>query len=141
MKLFFVFFLALTLVESKPYYTVDNIAIDAYDPVVYFVEKKARRGSARWQVKWDGVSWYFSSQNNLVKFMEEPEKYIPQYGGYCAYAMARNYFYKINPYAWTIHKGKLYLNASLKIRLQWEKEIENAIRQGDKNWKRKTLKN
>lgn len=86
------------------------------------------------EAKYKGVSWIFSSQENLDAFQSDPDRYRPQYGGYCAWAMARNKLAKGDPTVWHIRDGKLYLNVSLRIKRQWLKNIERDIARANANW-------
>ena len=112
----------------------DGLAIRGFDPVAYFTLGKPVAGTARHQLKWRGAVWRFATAGHLAKFKAEPQKYAPQYGGYCAYAVSRNYTAKIEPDAWTIHKGKLYLNYSRGVRALWKREKAQNIIKGDRNW-------
>ena len=102
---------------EKPLVNRDNagIAIKGTDPVAYFLQGEPVKGEADLAFQWLEATWLFSSQENLDLFTENPEKYAPQYGGYCAYAMASGNFVDIIPEAWKIFDGKLYLNFSLKV--------------------------
>jgi YHS domain-containing protein len=129
--------LAVTLpaqAAEPPVFQRGGLAIRGYDPVAYFTMGKPVEGSAAYQLKWKGATWRFSSARHLAMFKANPEKYAPQYGGYCAYAVSRNYTAKIEPDAWTIHKGKLYLNYNKFIRGAWEAEKDANIAKGDRNW-------
>ena len=83
-------------------------AIEGYDPVAYFTESRPVEGASAFSHDWMGVTWYFASAENRVQFAAEPERYAPQYGGYCAWAVAHGYTAKIDPKAWKIVDGKLY---------------------------------
>ena len=111
-------------------------AISGYDPVAYFTESKPTPGKSDYTTTYAGADWYFSSAKNLELFKKNPEKYLPQYGGYCAFGVAGGYKAKISPEAWTISNGKLYLNYNLKVQSDWLKEKEDMIQKADKNWDR-----
>jgi len=114
-----------------------NLAVEGYDVVAYFSLNKndnAVRGSSEFSYEWEAAVWQFSSQDNLEKFKSDPAKYIPQYGGYCSYAVARNYLYSIDPNAWTIKNNKLYLNANKSIRRNWLKNTDRDIERANQNW-------
>ena len=99
-----------------------NKAVSGYDTVAYFVENKAVKGSSDYVTEYKGATWYFSSQKHLDMFVKDPEKYAPQYGGYCAWAIAaKNDFASADPNEWTIVDGKLYLNYDREIKERWEK--------------------
>lgn len=129
-----------TSVSSKPTFQTDSGAIRGYDTVAYFTEKRAVPGSPEFSLEHNGATWYFSSKNNLEMFKNNPEKYSPQYGGYCAYAMSKGFVVSSDPEAYTIVDDKLYLNYSLAVRETWSKDIPTYIKQGDENWLKKTGK-
>jgi YHS domain-containing protein len=111
-----------------------GVAIKGYDPVAYFTEGKPVKGEKEFQVDWEGATWRFASAANLEMFNGDPEKYAPRYGGYCAYGVANNYLVSIDPAAWTVYEGGLYLNYSLKVREQWLEDIPGHIKMADANW-------
>jgi YHS domain-containing protein len=113
-----------------------NLALRGYDAVAYFTGGKLAAGRAEFQHKWQDAIWYFSSAANRDAFAKNPEKYAPQYGGYCAWAVAHNYTADGDPQAWKIVDGKLYLNYNLQVREMWEKAIPTYIKKGDENWPR-----
>lgn len=81
-----------------------------------------------------GATWQFKSQEHLDLFRADPQKFAPQYGGYCAWAVSRNRLVEIDPKAWAIADGKLYLNFSDKVQNDWESDREENIRLADENW-------
>jgi hypothetical protein len=109
-------------------------AIDGYDPVAYFTEGKPAKGKKEFSHSWMGANWLFASAANRDAFAAAPEKYAPQYNGYCAYGIANGYAVKIDPDAWTVENGKLYLNYSKSVRADWLKEKPGYIAKGDANW-------
>ncbi|MDU0352938.1 YHS domain-containing (seleno)protein [Paraglaciecola aquimarina] len=111
----------------------NNTAIDGYDTVAYFTQSKAIKGNEQYILTWRGADWQFSSQQNLDLFKAAPEKYAPQYGGWCAYAMAdEGNTVRIDGEAWDIHEGKLYLNYSKSVQAKWHKKQLDYIQQADK---------
>ena len=119
--------------QLSPVFIKDNKAIRGYDPVAYFKENRAVEGKAEFVYTWNNASWYFSSQQNLDSFKTDPEKYAPQYGGYCAYGMSEAHKAPTDAEAWTIINGKLYLNYNTKVRELWRKNPEERIEAADKN--------
>ncbi|MEM7523091.1 MAG: YHS domain-containing (seleno)protein [Pseudomonadota bacterium] len=111
-----------------------GVAIDGYDAVAYFTQSAAIEGDDAFESDWNGATWRFASAANKALFDADPEKYAPQYGGYCAYAAARNYIAGTDPEAWSVVDGKLYLNYSKGIRSSWESDVPGQIAQGDRNW-------
>jgi len=112
----------------------NNVALSGYDTVAYFKENKPVKGDKKYATEYKGAQWHFKSPENRTLFINEPTKYAPQYGGYCAYAAARNKASKGDPLAWTIHNDKLYINYDLSIRKSWLKDIDAEIVAGDANW-------
>lgn len=115
-----------------------SVAIEGYDPVAYFIEKKPIKGKKEFTLNIkDGkhkAKWRFSSNKNLLLFKTNPDKYAPQYGGYCAYAVSQNSTAGIDPDAWTIVKEKLYLNYNKEIQDKWLKNQSDFIKKADLNW-------
>lgn len=127
-------FAASNAYAIEPVYSSWGKAIKGYDPVAYFTESKAVKGDKQHTVEWNGASWYFASADNAELFKAEPEKYAPQYGGYCAYAVSQGITAKIDPQAWTIDNGKLYLNYNKSVLDRWNEDRTNHIIDADKNW-------
>lgn len=111
-------------------------AIRGYDPVAYFTEGRPVEGKRAFSLKWMNATWYFSSARHRDLFRANPEKYAPQYGGYCAYAVSQGYTASIDPEAWKIVDGKLYLNYSKSVQKRWMADIPGNIKLADKNWPR-----
>ncbi len=109
-------------------------AIKGYDPVAYFTESKPVLGNVEFTYTWKDANWYFASAENREKFKAAPEKYAPQYGGYCAYGVAKGYAVKIEPEAWEIVGGKLYLNYNLKVQEDWQAQKQTYITTANQNW-------
>ncbi|CAH0539919.1 YHS domain-containing (seleno)protein [Vibrio marisflavi] len=110
-------------------------ALSGYDTVAYFVEGKPVKGDSDYVTEYKEATWYFSSKENLEKFLRDPEKYAPQYGGYCAWAVsAKNDFASGDPLQWSIVDGKLYINYNKEIKEKWEQDTALHIRQADENW-------
>ena len=112
----------------------DNLSVRGFDTVAFFTAKKLTEGKAEFSWTWRGAKWYFSSAENLDLFKQNPEKYAPQFGGYCSYAVAHGYTADGDPGTWKIAGGKLYLNYNQKAKELWEKEQEKSIKDGEKNW-------
>lgn len=127
---------AATVSAVEPVYTglFSNKAIKGYDAVAYFTEGKPVKGSSSFQLEYKGAVWLFASADHLAMFKAAPEKYAPQYGGYCAYAVAHNQTASIKPELFTIHEGKLYLNYNEAINEKWLGEKASFIEQANQNW-------
>lgn len=121
--------------EKDPVFnTRGNLAIRGYDPVAYFTEGKAVKGEKDFTLGWQGADWRFANADNRDLFSEDPEKYAPQYGGYCAWAVSRNYTAPTDPDAFTLVDGKLYLNYNKRVMRQWLEDRDRNIEQADENW-------
>ena len=111
-----------------------KVAIKGYDPVAYFVSKAPTKGQKSITHRWKGSEWRFASSANRDKFIKDPTKYAPQFGGYCSWAVSQGYTASIDPKAWRIVDGKLYLNYSQRIQKKWAADIPGNIRKGNANW-------
>lgn len=111
--------------------TFNNNAIYGYDTVAYFTQNKAVKGNKKITTEWRGALWHFSSEEHKAMFVAEPEKYAPQYGGYCAYAMSDGRLVGIDEDAFTILDGKLYLNYSKSVMKEWRTNTELFIKEAD----------
>lgn len=114
--------------------SIKGVAINGYDPVAYFTENKPVAGKADITYSWKGATWRFATAQNRDAFKASPERYAPQYGGYCAYAVAKGSTAKTEPEAWSIVADKLYLNYSKGVQRTWEKDTPGYIKAADKNW-------
>jgi YHS domain-containing protein len=111
-----------------------GIAIKGYDPVAYFSDNKPVKGKEDFETEWNGAKWLFNSKANLDLFKANPEKYAPQYGGYCAYGVAVDNLVSIEPDKFTIINGKLYLNYDADVQSTWRKSPEKYITEADKKF-------
>ena len=118
-----------------PVYVDDGYAIEGYDPVAYFTEERPVEGQSEFEAEWNGATWRFASAENRERFVEDPEAYAPAYGGFCAWAVAeRGELYSVDPHAWKIVDGTLYLNFNQDIQRRWERDIPGFIRAADAKW-------
>jgi YHS domain-containing protein len=111
-----------------------NVAVGGYDPVAYFTQHAAVRGSTQHRLVHQGYEYRFANARNLERFRADPSAYLPQYGGYCAWAVAHGYTAAGDPRQWRIVDGKLYLNYNAEIQRRWSEDIPGYIRSGDQNW-------
>ena len=111
-----------------------GLALQGYDPVAYFTDKQPVRGRAEFTAQHEGATYRFASAANRDAFTAAPAKYAPQYGGYCAFGLASGYKAPIEPDAWTVVDGKLYLNYNRSVRSRWSTDIPGFIRKADANW-------
>ena len=119
---------AQTLVNAP-----DGVAIKGYDPVAYF-EGKVVEGSVEFTYRWNEATWRFANAANRDRFAASPAAYAPQYGGFCAYGLAKGYKAPVDPKAWRIVDGKLYLNYSASVQQSWLTDVPGYIKQADANW-------
>jgi YHS domain-containing protein len=112
----------------------DHVAIKGYDTVAYFMAGKAQKGDESFAFQWHGMTWYFSTKENRDLFTASPEKYAPQYDGYCAWAMTESRKAITDPEVWKIVDGKLYLNCSMAAYEKWSSDIPGNIKKADRNW-------
>jgi YHS domain-containing protein len=133
--LIFSLFFAFTLFAQKPeVFSNAQGALRGYDPVAYFKESRPVEGKKEFSYTWNGADWFFFSQQNMEDFKANPEKFAPQYGGYCAYGMSKGYKAPTDPQAWTIVGDKLYLNYNKDVQQTWNKSQQDFIEKADKNW-------
>ena len=118
-----------------------SVAIKGYDPVAYFKAGKAVKGDKENSFQWRGANWHFASRENRDAFAASPEQYAPQYGGYCAWAMASGRKAHTDPEVWKIVNGKLYLNCSREAFRKWEADIPGNILKADEYWRKLADKN
>jgi YHS domain-containing protein len=116
------------------FFEKDSVAIRGYDPVAYFTDIRPVKGSAEFHAEYQGSTFHFASATHRDAFLENPTKFAPQYGGYCAFGMAKGYKAAIDQTAFTLVDDKLYLNYSETVRSRWTLNIPGYIRQADANW-------
>jgi len=112
----------------------DGLAIKGYDPVAYFTTGQPTPGLDTYTVRWQGVTYRFASAENQARFEADPAQYLPQYGGYCAYAMSLNRIADIDPERWAIVDGKLYLNNGRSAYTLWSINKSGNIADADRHW-------
>ncbi|MFQ6551940.1 YHS domain-containing (seleno)protein [Aestuariibius insulae] len=118
------------------FYMEGGVAIDGTDPTSYFTAGAPVAGDDAYSLKWQGAIWRFASAEAQDMFEMNPDRFAPQYGGYCAWAVAEGYTAPTVPEAWRIEDGRLYLNFSRRIQRRWERDIPGNIARGDANWPR-----
>lgn len=120
--------------QQPEVFSKGNKAIRGYDPVAYFTDSKPMMGLDQFKLSYEGANWYFSSQKNLDLFQSNLSKYMPKYGGYCAFGLAGGYKAPVSPDAWKIVDDKLYLNYSKKVQEDWLADQAEMIKKADENW-------
>jgi YHS domain-containing protein len=119
--------------SSSPVFQVDGLALRGYDVVSYF-DGKAEPGLATFEATHAGATWRFTSAAHRDRFMQAPDRFVPQYGGYCALGMAHGGAVPTDPAAYTVHDGKLYLNSNRLSRITWAYAKDWMISRADPNW-------
>ncbi|RMH16006.1 MAG: YHS domain-containing protein [Gammaproteobacteria bacterium] len=121
------------------------LALRGYDTVSYFTDGKPQLGTSQHAVLHNGAIYWFSSEKHKQKFESDPDHYLPQYGGFCAYGVTQATKFDGDPLLWNIHKGKLYLNVTPALRKKWLGEglvnlvgnsLDQNIAKADRIWKR-----
>lgn len=116
--------------------TPDGVAIGGYDTVAYFTQGEAVLGDPALSHDWSGATWHFASAENRDRFIEDPEAFAPQFGGWCAYALSvGEYAAEVDPAtAWSVVDDKLYLNWDEQVRRQWTSGMGWRITRGAHHW-------
>jgi YHS domain-containing protein len=109
-------------------------AIKGYDAVAFFKQSKAVKGADSLSYQWKGATWLFANQDDMDAFKATPEKYAPQYGGYCAYGTAQGHKAPTQTDTWTVVNDKLYFNYNAKVKELWTKDQANFIQTADQKW-------
>ena len=120
--------------SQREVFSKSNLAIQGYDAVAYFKNSKPVLGKKEFSYQWKDATWNFASQENLEDFKTNPEKFAPQFGGYCAYGVADGHKAPTSPDAWTIVDEKLYLNYNKDVRALWKKDQQAFIKKANENW-------
>ncbi len=132
--LFLIGILVLLLGSITDGFSAEKLVIKGYDPVAYFTTGKPVKGLKDFEHQWMDGTYRFSNKENLELFKKTPEKYAPQYGGYCSYAVSQGYTAPVDPEAWDIVNGRLYLNYSKSVQKKWREKRDEYIAAADKNW-------
>ncbi len=117
-----------------------GLALHGYDAVAYITDRRAVQGSPAFEYAWSGATWRFATAANRDRFAENPAAFAPQFGGYCAWAVSRNYTADVDPEAFEVVSGKLYLNYSKLVQLRWKMDRAGNIAKGEQNWPKLTTK-
>lgn len=133
-SLFTFFMLAGIAIAGPVNVDGDGIALQGHDPVAYFTKDKAVAGDAAITAEHDGATYRFSSAENRDLFVVNPEKYAPQYGGFCAFGMASGYQAPVEADKFTVVDGKLYLNYNGSVQSNWRKDIAGFVSKADAAW-------
>lgn len=124
---------------QKVFVDGNGVAVKGYDVIAYF-NKEVTLGTPGFEVEYLGATWYFETQANADKFQGDPERYAPQFGGFCAYGVAQGYLVATDPHAWSVVKGKLYLNYNPATRTRWLGNVDEYLTSAKKHWPRLSAK-
>ena len=125
---------ALSFAAGPTNLDAKGVAIHGYDPVAYFVDGKAMQGRAELSATMDGATYWFANESNQRAFKADPARYEPQFGGYCAFGVSQGYKPDVDPTAFKIVDGKLYLNLSPAVQKRWQEDIPGFVSQATQNW-------
>jgi YHS domain-containing protein len=120
-----------------PVQRTDGVAIKGYDPVTYHAMAPVA-GDSAFTLEWQGATYRFASAENLESFKADPARYLPEFGGFCAYASSKGFTASVDPTAFRIHEGRLYLFNDAGMRDKWVAEgPEGAIEKARTHWTRR----
>ncbi len=122
--------------DAGPVINHDGVALNGYDVVAYHRRHDARRGIAIHEAEFGGYRWHFENDINLGRFLDDPVRYLPAYGGHSADAVAEGYLIEGDPEVWSIKDGRLFLFFSPPLLRKWLEDAGPMIRRGDRNWVR-----
>jgi hypothetical protein len=120
--------------QQSSVFAPEGKALNGYDVVAFFKESKPVMGADSLSYTYKDVKWLFSTEADRMAFKADPEHFMPQYGGYCAYGTAQGHKAPTKPETWTILNDKLYFNYNLKVKEVWTKDQQGMIGKADKNW-------
>lgn len=128
--------LALSVNATAGEFTHSTPAVNGYDVVSYQTGKRPVRGNGHFIATYEGESYQFSNKSNLETFKDNPAKYVPAYGGYCAFGASVGKKFAGDPEVWRVVDGTLYLNLDANIQDDWLKDVPGRIKTADANWKK-----
>ena len=125
---------AQSTTSRTTYNSTRGVALDGYDVVAYFTEGRPVKGTPDFAHTWEQTTWRFASAAHRDAFAAASERYAPQFGGFCAYGVSRGYAVDIDPNAWTVVNGRLYLNYSKSVQRTWDTDRATFIQRAEANW-------
>lgn len=118
-----------------------KIAVAGYDPVAFFTDAKPVNGSPSFSAQYQGATYFFASEEHKQLFTQNPEKYAPQYGGFCAYGVGLGALFPVDITTWQVRDGRLYLNLNHDILAKFNADFEGNVGKAEKNWPSLVRKN
>ncbi len=129
------FAVSLAIADPRKINTDENrVAIGGYDTVAYFTLAKPAKGEPRFEVVWAEARWRFASAEHRDMFLRDPDRYAPRFGGFCAVGLSRGHLATVNPEAWQIVDGKLFLTFSKKSLEELQQDIAGTVAKAEQNW-------
>jgi YHS domain-containing protein len=120
----------------RPDFPTNVLALGGFDPVAFHTQNAAVAGTGNFRVSWKGAEWHFATQSNRDLFARDPDRYAPQYGGWCAFAVAAGARAASDPRFFDVVNGRLYMNQSAGTQASWRRDQAGMIHRGDQNWPR-----
>lgn len=118
--------------------TTSGVALDGHDPVAYFDVGAPVAGKAEFSLEWGGANWQFSNAANRDAFAADPERYAPQFGGFCSFAVSKGFTAAASPEAWHVAGDKLYVFADENVRDDWVDQLDDgSLEASENNWARR----
>jgi hypothetical protein len=114
--------------------TITGLALRGYDPVAYFTDGRPVLGDFTITAQHDGATYRFASEDHKERFLKDPAKYLPEYGGFCAFGTAQGVKVDGDPNVWKIVDNKLYLNLAPAVAKRWEQDVSGNIKTADEKW-------
>ncbi len=112
----------------------NGLAMNGYDVMSYWRGGDPQKGDPGISADYKGATWVFLNDENRQEFLSDPDRFAPQFGGYCAYAASQNAVADVDPIAWRIWDDKLYLNYSIEVRRIWANRIDENIAKANGYW-------
>jgi YHS domain-containing protein len=109
-------------------------AVSGYDTVAFFTDAKAVNGSPFITAEYQGATYFFASEEHKKLFTDQPQKYAPQCGGFCAYGVGLGNLFPVDINTWQVRNGKLYLNLNDGVLKKFNADFDGNVAKADKNW-------
>ncbi len=124
--------------QSKVLVNVNRqgVALEGYDPVAFFSDSRAVKGNEKYQAHVGGATYLFSSAEHLATFQQEPARYTPQFGGYCAYGASQGHVAPVEISTWQILDGRLTLNYSKDVQQKFNQDVAGYLAKANAQWPR-----
>lgn len=112
----------------------NKAAVSGYDTVAFFTDAKPVTGLPSISAEYQGATYFFATEEHKKLFTENPEKYVPQCGGFCTYGVSVGKLFPVDISTWQVRNDKLYLNKNPDVLKKFNADIENNIAKANKNW-------